>query len=135
MALKALHHFCIQTSVYEESVEFYTKILGFELIKEDNYTPKRAYHTWLKLGQFLIELQTSKCAKPFSKYTPLSQGIVHMSFLVDNAQEEFEQIQSLGFTGFKSKHGQLVYKIPGGKQFKLVAPEGTEIEIRDSVEV
>lgn len=135
MQLKTLHHFCIQTAHYKESVEFYTKVLGFELIKEDNYTPKRAYHSWLKLDDFMIELQTAKCSKPFTRYSPLSQGVVHLSFLVEDAQAEYDHIKASGFKAFKSKHGKDVYKIRGGYQFKLVAPEGTEIEIRDSLKI
>ena len=28
------HHICVQTPCYEESIKFYTEILGFEVIKE-----------------------------------------------------------------------------------------------------
>ena len=32
MAIKMVHHVCIQTEKYKESLDFYNKILGFEII-------------------------------------------------------------------------------------------------------
>ena len=34
MGIKMLHHVCIQTDKYNESLDFYTRILGFKVIKE-----------------------------------------------------------------------------------------------------
>lgn len=34
MSMKKIHHICIQTETYEESINFYTKILGFEIVNE-----------------------------------------------------------------------------------------------------
>ncbi|MDZ5038577.1 VOC family protein, partial [Clostridium perfringens] len=34
MSIKMIHHICIQTEKYEESLDFYTRILGFEMINE-----------------------------------------------------------------------------------------------------
>jgi|GEM_PF-3614566 len=50
---KIIHHVCIQTSKYEESLGFYTRILGFELVKETKNFHQRAFNTWLKLGEFI----------------------------------------------------------------------------------
>ena len=41
MSIKMMHHVCIQTEKYKESLEFTTKILGFELIKETANFHKR----------------------------------------------------------------------------------------------
>lgn len=45
--------------------------------------------------------------------------------------EELRRIQSLGYNNFKIKNGKVMYDVEGGKLFKIKAPEGTEIEIRD----
>lgn len=60
MGIKAMHHVCIQTNSYKESLEFYKNILGFEIVEETKNFHTRDYNTWLKLGTFMIELQTSK---------------------------------------------------------------------------
>lgn len=48
MSIKNLHHVCIQTEKYEESLEFYIKILGFELVKESPNFHGRTFNSWLR---------------------------------------------------------------------------------------
>lgn len=131
MAIKMMHHVCIQTEKYKESLEFYTKILGLKLVKEIPNFHNRDFNTWLEMGTFMIELQTSKKGEKLKSWSSLNKGIVHMCFLVDNVQKEFERIKKLGYTNFKSKNGQEIYKVEDGFLFKIKAPEGTEIEMRD----
>lgn len=131
MSIKMMHHVCIQTEKYKESLKFYTEILGFELVTETPNFHQRDFNTWLRLGTFMIELQTTKKLDKLNKWSSLNEGIVHMCFLVDNVQEEFDRIKKLGYTNFKIKNGEEIYKVEEGYLFKIKAPEGTEIEIRD----
>ncbi len=133
MSIKMIHHVCIQTEKYKESLDFYTRILGFEIVIETPKFHERAFNTWLKLGDFMIELQTAKKGQVLNQWSSLNEGIVHMCFLVENVQEEYERIKSLGYTSFKNKNGEEIYKVEGGYLFKVKAPEGTEIEIRDTL--
>lgn len=132
MGIKMIHHICIQTEKYKESLDFYTRILGFEIVQESKNFHNREYNTWIKQGTFMIELQTPKAGDKFKKWTSLNEGPVHMGFIVDNVEEEYERIKSLGYTNFKVKNGEIVYKVEGESLFKIKAPEGTEIEIRDT---
>jgi glyoxylase I family protein len=132
LSKKLIHHVCIQTDNYRDSLDFYTKILGFELVKESANFHEREFNSWLKLGTFMIELQTSKKGDSFNSWSSLNQGIVHMCFLVDNVQEELDSIKKLGYTNIKVKSGQELYKVENGYIFKIKAPEGTEIEFRDT---
>lgn len=132
MAIKSIHHVCIQTEKYQESLDFYTKILGFEILSETPNFHTRAFNTWLKLGDFMIELQTAKSGDTLNPWSNINEGIVHMCFLVDNIEEEYNRIKSLGYDNFKVKHGKVIYDVEGGKLLKIKAPEGTEIEIRDT---
>lgn len=131
MSIKMMHHVCIQTEKYEESLEFYTKILGFELITETANFHSRDFNTWLRLGTFMIELQTGRKGEKLNSWSSLDEGIVHMCFLVDDVQEEFDRIKKLGYNNFKIKNGKEIYKVEDGYIFKIKAPEGTEIEMRD----
>lgn len=132
MAIKMIHHVCIQTETYYESLKFYTKILGFDVVKETKNFHKRDFNTWLRLGSFMIELQTNKQGDKLKKWSSLNEGIVHLCFLVDDVLEEYDRIKKLGYTNFKIKNGEEIYNVEGGYLFKIKAPEGTEIEIRDS---
>lgn len=132
MSIKMIHHICIQTESYDESLNFYENILGFKVINETKNFHGREYNTWLKLDNFMIELQTPKSGDNFNRWSNLNAGPVHMGFIVDNVEEEYERIRSLGYTNFKVKNGEIVYKVEGESLFKIKAPEGTEIEIRDT---
>lgn len=131
MSIKNIHHVCIQTEKYKESLDFYTKILGFEIIKETPNFHKRAFNTWLKLGNFMIELQTPKEGDTLNKWNSSNEGIVHMCFLVDDVKAEYERIKNLGYNNFKNKNGEQLYKVEDSYLIKIKAPEGTEIEMRD----
>ena len=131
MGIKMIHHVCIQTENYRESLEFYTKILGFKVVQETKNFHNRDFNTWLKLGTFMIELQTAKKEDKLNNWSELNEGIVHMCFFVDNVQEEFDRIKKLGYTKFKLKNGEALYKVENSYLFKIKAPEGTEIEMRD----
>ncbi len=131
MSAKMMHHVCIQTEKYKESLEFYTKILGFELVTETANFHNRDFNTWLRLGTFMIELQTAKKGDELKIWSSLNEGIVHMCFLVDDVQKEFDRIKKLGYNNFKIKNGKEIYKVEDGYIFKIKAPEGTEIEMRD----
>lgn len=132
MTIKMIHHICIQTENYKESLDFYTRILEFKIVKESKNFHNREYNTWLKLKNFMIELQTPKNGHEFSKWSSLNSGPVHMGFLVDNVENEYERIKKLGYDNFKTKNGEIIYKVEGESLFKIKAPEGTEIEIRDT---
>lgn len=135
MKIKELHHVCIQTDCYEKSKKFYIEILGFEVVKETPNFHQRDYNTWLRSGNFTIELQTPKSGTIFSKWSSMNSGPVHISFLVENIEEAYEKIKSDGYRDFKLKNGKEIYKVEDGYLFKVKAPEGTEIEVRDKGDI
>ena len=124
------HHICIQTPCYEESLNFYTKILNFEIIKESKGFHGRAYNTWLKNTSIMIELQTEKSDEDFIPWSKHNAGIVHMAFTTRNVKEKYNEIKGKGYDSFKLKNGQELYKVEESYLFKVKAPEGTEIEFR-----
>ncbi len=129
--MSMIHHICIQTDIYEDSLEFYTKILGFKLIKETKKFHSREFNSWLQLKDFMIELQTEKNGDKLKDWSSLNKGIVHMGFLVNDVEKEYNRIKKLNYNNFKIKNGKELYKVEYGYLFKVKAPEGTEIEIRD----
>ncbi len=128
---KMIHHVCIQTNNYGASLEFYTEILGFVLVEETKNFHGRSFNSWLKLGDFMIELQTSKNNEKLKKWNKKSEGIVHMCFMVADVYDAYEEIKAKGYRNFKIKNNEVIYKVEDGYLFKVRAPEGTEIEMRD----
>ena len=125
-----IHHICIQTNCYEKSKKFYTEILGFNLVNEAINFHGRAYNTWLDLNGFMIELQTGK--EQLDKYNIEAEGIVHFALYEENIEKFVSNIESMGNIEFKKKNGNIIYQVENSKLVKLIAPEGTIVEIRDS---
>ncbi|MGL5210538.1 MULTISPECIES: VOC family protein [Cetobacterium] len=125
-----VHHVCIETSKYNESIFFYTKVLNFSLKKETPNFHGRDYNSWLELDGFYIELQTPK-NKERKESIPNDKGLVHVCFFVEDIFKELERIKLI-YNKFKLKNNEILYNVEGGMLFKLVAPEGTIIEIRDN---
>lgn len=132
MNIQSFHHFCIQTNHYQASLAFYTQVFGFKLIKETPNFHGRSYNTWLKLNDFFIELQTGKQGKALDSYNKESEGIVHLCFITDNLDAEYERLKKIENIQFLPKKGSVIYSVEGGRLLKLAAPEGTIIELRDS---
>ncbi|BCN32347.1 VOC family protein [Anaeromicropila herbilytica] len=135
MSIQSLHHICIQTNQYKDSLEFYTKMLDFRIIEETPDFHGREYNTWLTNDILMIELQTGKGEHALSAINQEHEGIAHICFLTDNIEEEVIRLEQRGFTGFKKKNGEIVYQVNQGKLFKIISPEGTVIEYRDSQDI
>ncbi|MCL1694738.1 MULTISPECIES: VOC family protein [unclassified Lysinibacillus] len=131
MTKKYVHHICIQTNTYAESLHFYTEVLGFELVQESPNFHNRHFNTWLKLGDFYIELQTGKYNEDLDHYNPNAHGIVHFCLWVDNLRQEVERLKAMN-VNFICKNDEIIYKVENGQLCKLTAPEGTIIEFRDN---
>lgn len=125
-----IHHICIQTNDYAASKNFY-ETLGFTLAKETQGFHSRSYNSWLKMDHFYIELQTAKegeLLRDFSKHTA---GPVHFCLYIDDLAREVARLEVLGIP-FAKKDGKALYEVEDSYLAKVVAPEGTIIELRDS---
>lgn len=129
--MRKLHHICIQTDCYRESLEFYSQILGFRIVQESPDFHSRDYNSWLESDGLMVELQTGKRGQELTSSGSGSKGIVHLAYWVDDIQKEYMRIRDLGYGRFKAKDGADIYSVEGGRLFKLLAPEGTVIEFRD----
>ena len=135
MKIKAFHHVCIQTENYSDSLSFYVEGLGFEVVKETADFHSRDFNTWIAAGGMMIELQTPKSGSSLLPWSKNNAGPVHLGFFVEDIDAAYEDLKSAGFQDFKQKNGHEVYEVLGSRLFKVCAPEGTEIEIRDKIEL
>ncbi len=127
-----IHHVCIQTTDYAASLDFYVRLLGFEVVKESAGFHDRAWNSWLRQDNFWIELQTAKAGEQLQEWTPRASGPVHLGFMVADVEATYRFFKQQGHEAFKCKNGQELYSVEGEYLFKAIAPEGTEIEIRDT---
>ncbi len=131
--LRVLHHVCIETGNYEGSLRFYRDVLGFSPVRETGGRRGRRFNTWLRNVDIMIELETPKRSRSLFSRLPWFGvgGVNHLCFLVDDISREVERIVAAGYNRFKKKDGGRIYEIGGVRQCKVVAPEGTVIELRE----
>lgn len=127
-----MHHVCIQTSDYALSLDFYTRLLGFRIVRESGGFHGRAWNAWLRQGNMMLELQTPKAGEQLQAWSAKASGPVHLGFMVKDVQQTYQFFKQQGHLAFKCKNGQELYTVEGEYLFKAIAPEGTEIEIRDT---
>lgn len=129
------HHICIETNVYQESINFYIRVLDFEVINESKDFHNRDFNTWLQNGNIKLELQTPKKSDKEEMVIPIigSKGIMHIAFEVDNIYKTMNRINESGCNNLNLQNK--IYEVCGNKISKLIAPEGTIIEFREKKEV
>ncbi|GJM05836.1 MAG: hypothetical protein DHS20C09_18320 [marine bacterium B5-7] len=131
MKILAFHHVCIQTENYRKSFDFYVNGLGFDLVKETKGFHTRDFNTWLRAGDVMIELQTSKAGFKLIPWSKHNAGPVHIAVVVADVEQAHKSLIDLGYNQFKKKNGLEIYTVCESKIFKILAPEGTEIEVRE----
>lgn len=131
MSKSFVHHLCIQTNCYLETLKFYTEGLGFVLVQESPNFHGRDYNTWLQLGDFYIELQTGKTNEVLCSANTNNQGLTHFCIWVEDLKSEVLRLRSLGIE-FLMKNHEYIYHVENGFLCKVRAPEGTIVELRDN---
>ena len=95
MKLNKVHHVAIIASNYEVSKNFYTKVLGLEVIREVYRKERDSYKLDLKIGDSEIELLSVPNAPERLRY-PEARGLRHLAFQVDNIDDAIASLNSNG---------------------------------------
>src|SRR5690606_37755829 len=94
--LEGVHHIAVICSDYQRSKDFYTRILGFEIIRETYRKERQSYKLDLSLnGAYCLEL-FSFPNPPKRISRPEACGLRHLAFKVNNIEK---QIEALGLKG------------------------------------
>ena len=92
--LKNIHHIAIICSDYEKSKQFYTGILGLQIVREVYREERKSYKLDLALnGNYCIEL-FSFPNPPARPSTPEAQGLRHLAFAVEDLDETVAFLES-----------------------------------------
>jgi glyoxylase I family protein len=98
MNIKAIHHIAILTDKdnYVVSKDFYTSVLGFEIILETYRKERDSYKLDLAIaGKYQIELFSFPDFRPRGSY-PEAKGLRHLAFAVDNIEEAVTELRAKG---------------------------------------
>lgn len=94
--ITGLHHIAIICSDYARSKDFYTRILGFEIIAEHYRAERDSYKLDLvHASQVRIELFSFKHPPERPSY-PEACGLRHLAFSTENIEAAIARLQALG---------------------------------------
>ena len=94
--LKKIHHIAIICSDYQRSKEFYTEILGLEILQEVYRKERDSYKLDLALQKnYCIEL-FSFPNPPTRVSRPEALGLRHLAFAVEDIEKEVEKLNAKG---------------------------------------
>ena len=122
MKVKKLLHTRMRVSDLDETIRFYTTVLGLEVL-EQKISPRGAQLAFLKVpnSDELIELTSFPPSGPVR----VQEDLVHLAFQVESLDET---IGSLTTLGVKITDGPT--KSSSGSRFIFIdAPDGYEIEL------
>ena len=102
--LKKVHHIAIICSDYQRSLDFYTRILGFEILAEHYREERQSYKTDLALGSdYVVELFSFPSPPPRPSY-PEAAGLRHLAFALESIAEEAAELDRLGIARCSASH-------------------------------
>lgn len=123
--IKAVHHIAIICSDYGQSKDFYTRILGFTIVREVFREERRSYKLDLALdGHYVIEL-FSFPDPPARPSRPEACGLRHLAFAVDDLERGVEELKMQGVITEPIRIDEFT-----GKRFTFFAdPDGLPLEL------
>jgi lactoylglutathione lyase len=122
MRVTKLLHTRMRVSDMEQTIRFYTDVLGLEVL-ERKVSPRGSHLAFLKVpnSEELIELTSFPPSGPVK----VQEDLVHLAFQVENLDET---IASLNAKGVKVTDGPT--QTSSGSRFIFIdAPDGYEIEL------
>jgi len=122
MKVKKLLHTRMRVSDMDETIHFYTTVLGLEVV-EQKVSPRGSHLAFLKVpnSDELIEL----CSFPASGPLKVQEDLVHLAFQVDNLDDTIAQLteQQIKITDGPTKTSS------GSRFIFIDAPDGYEVEL------
>ncbi|MDE1192880.1 MAG: VOC family protein [Arachidicoccus sp.] len=123
--IQYIHHIAIIAEDYEKSKNFYTEILGFEIIREVYRDERKSYKLDLAInGKYQIELFSFPDFRKRASY-PEAAGLRHLAFAVEDVESAVEYLRSKNILAQDVRVDEYT-----GKKFSFFEdPNGQPLEI------
>lgn len=121
--ISKLDHIGIAVSNLEESLKFYTEVLGMKLHGTETVEEQKVKVAFLPLGDTELELlESTSDDGPIAKFIEAKgQGVQHLAFKVDNIEKALEECKAKGLRLIdeKPRYGA------GGAKIAFLHPKST----------
>jgi glyoxylase I family protein len=124
LKLNHVHHIAAICRDYEKSKDFYTRVMGLQVIRETYRAERNSFKLDLALnGQFVLELFSFPGSPPRPSY-PEAAGLRHLAFEVDRISDICKYLQEQEVSFEPVRVDSLT-----GRHFTFIAdPDGLPIE-------
>ena len=96
LQLNKVHHIALICSDYQRSLDFYTRVVGCQVLAEHWREEQESYLTRLSLnGEYVIEL-FSYPSPPQRPSYPEAAGLRHLAFEVDDIVAQVAELDRMG---------------------------------------
>ena len=125
LKLNKVHHIALICSDYQRSLDFYTRVVGSQVIAEHWREEQQSYLTKLSLnGDYVIEL-FSYPSPPQRLSYPEAAGLRHLAFEVDDTVAQVAELDRMGVA-----HEDIRTDGTTGKRFVFFDdPDGQPLEM------
>ena len=115
----------IRVTGVQESIDFYTKLLGMKLVSRGKNEQTKGEYVALQSedGGFILELNHYEENSPYNTPYVAGEGLDHLAFKVDNLDKALEETRSAGYRVI------LEMKANGGRWAYIEDPDGIWIEL------
>ncbi|WP_138494139.1 VOC family protein [Paenibacillus pinistramenti] len=131
MSVHKIEHVGIRVSALEDSIEFYSRVIGLKLagtLGEVEAPVRLAFMSFPGQTSVEIELIAVRDAQELA-----NEGRVHhIAFTVSQIEQEYERIAKLGLSGLDKQISQLSN---GSRYFFFSGPDGERIEFFEPVKL
>lgn len=125
MKLNKVHHVAVICSDYRRSLDFYTQVLGLELVAEHYRESRQSFKADLALnGEYVVELFSFPSPPPRPS-RPEAAGLRHLAFEVDDIGEAASCLESMGIPHEDIRTDEYT----GRRFFFLQDPDNLPIEL------
>ena len=128
MKLRRVHHIAIIATDSERSKDFYTRVLGFELLEEFYREERESWMGKLALhGSYIVELFSfpTPAVRPG---WPEATGLRHLAFEVDDVEGSLAELDAEGV-----RHEELRFDPNTGKRMAFFFdPDGLPLELYEA---
>ncbi len=125
LKLNKVHHIALICSNYRRSLDFYTRVIGCQVMAEHWREEQQSYLTKLSLnGEYVIELFSYPCPPQRLSYSEAA-GLRHLAFAVDDIVAQVAELDRMGVA-----HEDIRTDGTTGKRFVFFDdPDGQPLEM------
>lgn len=123
-----LQHLGIPAVDLQESIRWYTELLGFELIEEKDLPADNCHAVFIKKGNLVIELYQNDPESVKETASRKDGHIDHLALNVQDVKAAFEEMKASGCTMLDQEIQSLPFFEKGVAWFTVLGPNGEKVE-------